>query len=165
MNKEALLVFTGKSLEQCLQVGGTQSWALNRTNARQCKYAVLCQNAYADREWAEGNEPHGSAFMVGRISDIVPSTEVKNRWLVLFNEYARINAPNVWQGWRNPIRYTTFEELSLKFDDMHFEPMPAIPKGSRNIEFIEGEKVKPLTMVVSRIFRTFFSGGLDLASH
>ena len=148
MDKKVLLIFTGKSLKQCLQAGGTQSWALNRANARHCKYAVLCQNAYADGSWAEGNEPHGSAFMVGRISDVVPSREEGNegRWLVLFDEYAQINIPNIWQGWRNPVRYTTFEELSLKLDDMHFEPMPSAPEENRTIESPSREKIISLTI-------------------
>jgi len=58
-------------------------------------------------------ELHGTAFMIGRISDVVPSTETEGRWLVKFDEYARLDIPSFWQGWRNPVRYTTLEELSF----------------------------------------------------
>lgn len=120
--KEVMVIFTAKSVETCLEVGGTQSWVLDRAHAKQCKYAILCRNAYTD--WGDGKEPHGTAFMIGRVSDVVPSTETEGRWLVKFDEYARLDIPKYWRGWRNPVRYTTLEELSFSLDDVRFEPMP-----------------------------------------
>jgi len=129
MDNEAIVVFTAKSVETCLEVGGTQSWVLNRANAKHCKYAILCRNANTD--WGDGKEPHGTAFMIGRISDVVPSTENEARWLVKFDQYARLDKPNFWQGWRNPVRYTTLEELSFTLDDILFEQMPKIREESK----------------------------------
>jgi hypothetical protein len=134
MAEEVLVVFTAKSVETCLEVGGTQSWVLTPARARRCRYAVLCRNT--NKDWCEGEEPHGTAFMIGRISGVVPSTETPGRWLVTFNEYARIDIPNVWQGWRNPVRYATLDELSLGLDGVRFEPMPQASK--------EAEKAKPV---------------------
>jgi hypothetical protein len=71
MADEVMVIFTGKSLEQCFEVGGTQSWVLSPAHARRCKYAILCQNAYAEGDWAEGKEPHGKAFMIGRIAELL----------------------------------------------------------------------------------------------
>lgn len=124
MADEVMVIFTAKSIETCLEVGGTQSWVLNRAHAQRCKYAILCRNAYTD--WGDGKEPHGTAFLVGHISGVVPSTETEGRWLVKFDEYARLNIPNFWQGWRNPVRYTTFDELSFSLDDKTFEPVPEV---------------------------------------
>ena len=129
MDNEAIVVFTAKSVETCLEAGGTQSWVLNRANAKHCKYVILCRNANTD--WGDGKEPHGTAFMIGRISDVVPSTENEARWLVKFDQYARLDKPNFWQGWRNPVRYTTLEELSFTLDDILFEPMPKIREESK----------------------------------
>jgi hypothetical protein len=124
MTDEVMVIFTAKSVETCLEVGGTQSWVLDRAHAKRCKYAVLCRNANTD--WGDGKEPHGTAFMIGRVFDVVPSTETDGRWLVKFDEYARLDMANFWKGWRNPVRYTTLEDLSLTLDDVHFEPMPEI---------------------------------------
>lgn len=122
MATEAMVIFTAKSVEACLEVGGSQSWVLDRSHAKRCKYAILCRNAHTD--WGDGKEPHGTAFMVGHISDVVSSTENKERWLVKFDEYARIDIPNFWKGWRNPVRYTTLEDLSFSLNGKLFQPVP-----------------------------------------
>ena len=136
MDEDTMVIFTAKSIENCLRLGGSQSWVLDRVNAKRCKYAVLCRNAH-NKRFGEGKEPHGTAFLIGHISDVVPSTELNGRWLVKFDQYARLNIPNFWRGWRNPIRYTTLKELSLSLDDMHFDPMPEIaaePEGAAPIQ-------------------------------
>lgn len=124
MTEEVLAVFTAKSVEACLEVGGTQSWVLDRGHAKRCHYAIMCRNAYTD--WGDGKEPHGTAFMIGQIANIVPSTEIDGRWLVTFDQYARINLPKIWKGWRNPVLYTTFEKLGISLEGIQFQPMPPI---------------------------------------
>lgn len=124
MNEEVLAVFTAQSVERCLKNGGTQSWKLDRGHAKRCRYVILCRNAYTN--WGDGKEPHGTAFMIGRIADVVPSRDNKDRWLVTFDQYARIDLPNIWKGWRNPIRYTTFEELGVSLEGIQFQPMPHV---------------------------------------
>lgn len=121
MSEEVLVVFTAKSVEAILEAGGTQSWKLDRGHAKRCRHAILCRNAYTD--WGDGKEPHGTAFMIGLIADVVPSAD-DGRWLVTFDQYARIDLPNIWKGWRNPIRYTTFEELGVSLEAVQFQPMP-----------------------------------------
>jgi len=124
MPEEVLAVFTARSVEACLGVGGTQSWKLDRGHAKRCRYAVLCRNAYTD--WGDGKESHGTAFMIGQIADVVPSAEDDGRWLVTFDQYARIDLPDIWKGWRNPVRYTTFEELGVSLEGIQFQPMPPV---------------------------------------
>lgn len=122
MADNVLQVLTFKSVETILGVGGTQSWALARDRARRCKYAVCCRNA--NTRDAEGDEPHGSAFMVGLISDVVPSTENDGRWLVLFSKYAVVSVEDQWEG-RNPVRFYTVEEYDeINFDELDWMPMP-----------------------------------------
>jgi hypothetical protein len=124
MTEEALVVFTAKSVEAILEVGGTQSWKLDRGHAKRCRYAILCRNAYTD--WGDGKEPHGAAFMIGRIADVVPTAENDGRWVVTFDQYARIDLPNIWKGWRNPVRYSTLKDLGVSLEGIQFQPMPLI---------------------------------------
>ncbi|MGO4570176.1 hypothetical protein AB4Z52_35415 [Rhizobium sp. 2YAF20] len=130
MTDNVVSVFTFKSVATILDVGGTQSWTLDRARAKACKYAVLCRNAHhAD---VEGQEAHGSAFMVGVVSDVVPSTETPGRWLILFSEYALCNVRDQWEG-RNPVRFWTTKDFDMiEFDALEFQPMP---------EFSAGEKI------------------------
>ncbi|MEY9773712.1 hypothetical protein [Sinorhizobium fredii] len=122
MADNVVSVLTFKSVETILEVGGTQSWTLDRARAKACKYAVICRNAHHAE--VEGSEAHGSAFMVGRISDVVPSTDTPGRWLILFSEYALCNVPDQWEG-RNPVRFwTTKDYKEIDFDALEFQPMP-----------------------------------------
>jgi hypothetical protein len=115
-------VLTFKSVETILETGGTQSWALQRSRARSCKYAVLCRNAKT-RD-AEGPESHGTAFMVGRIKDVVPSTDTPGRWLILFDEYALCDVSDQWEG-RNPVAYYGPKDYPMiDFSKLDFKPVP-----------------------------------------
>ena len=129
MSEEVLAVFTAQSVERCLKAGGTQSWKLDRGHAKRCRYAILCRNAYTD--WGDGKEPHGTAFMIGQIADVVPSRDYNDRWLVTFDQYAHIDLPNIWKGWRNPVRYTTFEELGVSLEGIQFQPMPTVDNNTK----------------------------------
>ena len=113
MSSEAVIVFTAKSVERIIREGGTSSWRLDRNHARRSMFVVCTRNANA--EWAEGQEEHQSAFLIGRIRDVVPSLEpgYEDRYLIQFSEYAQVNIPEVWQGDRNPVRYATLEELGI----------------------------------------------------
>ncbi|MGI4793645.1 MAG: hypothetical protein ACRYG8_06065 [Janthinobacterium lividum] len=64
--------------------------------------------------------------MVGKVEDIVPSTETEDRWLIRFSAYALCNVGDQWSG-RNPVAYWTaedYEEGSIDFDALDFRPMP-----------------------------------------
>jgi len=148
---EVMVVFTGKSLDACLNAGGTQSWVLNPVHAKHCKYAILCQNAYAVGDWADPKAPHQTAFMIGRISDVVQSTEHPDeRWLVKFEEYAPLDIPEFWKGWRNPVRYLKLQELPkellLSLDNMQFEPMPEAPERAPKSESEQLQAAERLTL-------------------
>jgi Arc/MetJ-type ribon-helix-helix transcriptional regulator len=125
-------VLTYKSVQTILQTGGTQSWALDKERARSCDYVVICRNAKT-RD-AEGPEEHGSAFMVGKISDVVPSTETPGRWLIKMSEYALVDWPNEWEG-RNPVAYWTTDDYDVGaegFRELDFQPVPDTPAADKS---------------------------------
>lgn len=116
-------VLTYKSVETILSVGGTQSWTLNRDRAKACKYAVVCRNG--NHPDVEGPEDHLSAFMVGLISDVVPSTYRPGRWLIKFSHYAMVNVPDQFEK-RNPVRFWSTDDYEgyIDFKKLKFKPMP-----------------------------------------
>lgn len=153
MSDESLAILTAKSADTMFAVGGTQSWVLDRAHAKRCKYAVLCQNAHTD--WGEGKEPHGKAFMVGLVDDVVPSTETEGRWLVTFSEYALVDKPDTWGGWRNPVRYTTLDELGIDAGKLEFKPMPPVEQPKRPDVSVGGAQGLTITQAKEGLARTF----------
>jgi hypothetical protein len=126
MSEPVVIVFTAKSVERILDEGGTSSWRLDRNHARQCAYAVCTRNAHAD--WTEGPEPHHTAFLVGKVRDVVPAPtrdgRTEGRFLIQFSEYARVNIPDAWHGGRNPVSYGALQDLGIDPSTLNWEPMP-----------------------------------------
>lgn len=45
------------------------------------------------------------------------------------SEYARIDVPNIWDHGRNPVRYTSLDELAkdgITLEGIEFQPMPVL---------------------------------------
>jgi hypothetical protein len=129
MFEQIVVVFTAKSVERILSEGGTSAWRLDRSHARRSTYAVCTRNAGA--RWVEGKEEHRSAFLVGRIGDVIrckPTPEnpkaPDNRFLITFSEYAQVDLPDVWAGGRNPVKYESAEALGINFSSLKWERMP-----------------------------------------
>lgn len=99
---DIVAVFTSKSVETILSDGGSQSWALDRVRASRCDYLVMCRNA---NDQPEGPEPHGSAFLVGKVADVVASTETAGRYKILISHFAHVDWEDEWGGARNPVAY------------------------------------------------------------
>jgi len=113
MTDKAIIVFTYKSVETIIESGGTSSWTLDPVKARQCQYAICTRNAKSKRGRG-GDEAHQSAFMIGKVKDVVVTPERQGRYIVLFSEYAEVTIPNIWRGDRNPVRYAPSLEALLK---------------------------------------------------
>jgi len=149
MSHQAIAIFTFKSRERIISDGGTSSWALNRAHARTIPWVVCTRNAAHGS--VEGPESHGAAFIVARLKEVVVSPENPDRWLIQFSEYAEINQPGVWQGWRNPVKYTTLEDLGIDPDALTFRPMPeptpVEPEAAEEIEQVEDA---PFTLTIAR---------------
>lgn len=134
MSHEIAVVFTAKSTERILAEGGTSAWRLDRNHARRCEFAVCTRNAHAkwdQGDWAQGTEAHHTAFLVGKINDVVPCEPTPeneeapdNRFLIRFSEFARVNISDVWTGDRNPVKYRSAEDLNIDFSTLKWESMP-----------------------------------------
>jgi hypothetical protein len=79
---------------------------------------------------APKTEAHQSAFLVGKISNIVlcprHGDNKPQRYLIQFSEYARVTIPDAWKGDRNPVKYGTLKELGIDPSTLKWEPMPAM---------------------------------------
>lgn len=120
----AVMTMTARGLDRILKEGGSQAWVLNPINAKKHEFLITVQNQH-NGKWGGASEPHGTAFLIGRISDVVPTTEKGSagRYLILISEYARIHVPQIWKG-QNPVRYVTLDELGIDPDTLEFLPMP-----------------------------------------
>jgi hypothetical protein len=139
-NTNAVCVLTARGIEKILAEGGSQAWVLDAKRARGCEYVICVQNRGFEDDWGKVSAPHHTAFLVGRLKDVVRSPEegCENRWLLTFSEYAEVDVADAWPGNRNPVLYTTLEEMGIQVDELEFHPMP-------EQEGVAKPKVKPLT--------------------
>lgn len=132
IDTRCVAVFTARSPQRILQEGGSQAWALDAARVRALPFIVCVQNQNnPNRDFSDASEPHGSAFLVGRISDVVPAPEdvTSGRWIIQISEYSTIQNPkNVWQGRRNPVRYGQLEEFDIDVDNLTFHSVAEIQK-------------------------------------
>jgi hypothetical protein len=131
MAKGALIVFTAKSTSSILEAGGTQSWVLNPSNMTAIEYVVCTRNADRkfDEECGHRPEPHRAAFLVGKVSGIrkVGVFNGRDRYIILFSEYAEVLIPKFRGHERNPVTYGDTDSLRIKGLDiskLKFKPMP-----------------------------------------
>ena len=116
---DTIVVFTGESIEEILEQGGSSRWRLNLKWASEHKYVVCVRNAKAD--WTTGTEAHRSAFLVGKICDFVPEVEPakgnrppQDRYLIKCSHYALIDIPDLWnKGDQYPVRYKSMTEIGI----------------------------------------------------
>jgi hypothetical protein len=151
MPTDTVVVFTAKGAEGLIAEGGTSSWRLDRNHARQCSYAVCTRNAHAD--WTEGNEPHGTAFLIGKVKDVVTCPRHPDRFLIQFSEYARLNVPEMWNGGRNPASYRSLEDLGIDPTALRWEPMPLTAENvavSAPLPNAPSDAVRPLTLAEAK---------------
>jgi hypothetical protein len=128
MSDNAVVVFTVEGLDTIRHQGGTQYWILNRTRARESEFVILVQNRikseveHKRKEWkfATADKEHGTAFLIGRIADIV---RTGSRWLIKISEYSEIDIPEVWKGWRFPVRYMPLSDLGIDPKSLTFKPL------------------------------------------
>jgi hypothetical protein len=141
------MTFTARGSDRIIQEGGSQSWKLNTDRMKDVEYLVCTQNRH-NGPWGGMDHPHRSAFIVGKVSGIIPSTDTPGRWMIAINEFARINLPEVWDKSRFPVRYTTLEELGIDVATLDFEPLPQMPdRVAVEDDEAEHEEVPPPTIV------------------
>ena len=130
---DVISVFTSKSVETIIADGGSQAWTLDRARAARCDYLVACRNAHGE---PEGPEPHRQAFLVGKVSDIVASTETDGRFKILISEWAKVDWDEGWgEGRRNPVAYYKDADFCdnngnpVDFKSLPFQKLAAAPRG------------------------------------
>ena len=146
--RSAICVLTARGIEKILGDGGSQAWVLDVKRARQCEYVVCVQNRGFTDDWGHVSAPHHTAFIVGRLKDVVRSKELdsENRWILTFSEYAEIDVADAWPGHRNPVLYTDLENFGINVDSLQFQPMPE----QQEAEVKSGGKHGPLTMAEAK---------------
>jgi hypothetical protein len=137
---DVLMVFTSKSIETMKREGGSGNWAANKDRIKHAKWVVATRNQKSS--WTEGNESHGSAFLIGRVSGIkqAPAPE-SNRFVVVFDRYAELDLPNKWTGDRNPVAYTDLTTLDINPDVLEWKNFDAAG------EVGEGSVSTPATVI------------------
>lgn len=124
--EDAVVVFTARSPDRIVREGGSQAWVLNPARAKRCRWLVCTQNTHnPDHEFSDATEPHGTAFLIGKISGVIhaPEDTDSGRWMIAISEYARIDLPGAWDRGRNPVRYSSLKELGIDLDDLQFQAM------------------------------------------
>ena len=119
-------VLTARGIEKILAEGGSQAWVLDAKRAKGCEYVVCVQNCGFTDNWGDVSAPHHTAFIIGRLKDVVRSSEEDNgnRWKLTFSEYAEIDVADAWPGNRNPVLYTNLESLGIDLSELKFQRMP-----------------------------------------
>ena len=133
---ESILVFTHRSIEFLTKLNGSTSWQLNQERAMNCDYVICVRNRNSGL--AEKDISHGSAFLVGKISNVVQSLNLprdEHRYMIEFKEYAEVMVPNVWEGWRSPVIYKKTSDiefsLGVNFDSLLWREVP-----ERDIQYV-----------------------------
>jgi hypothetical protein len=140
----AIAVFTGKPLEMLLAHGGSGPWVGAEERVKQQEYLVCIRKA------RPGTEGHGNAFLVGKISAVRKhgfDRRGQKRWFFEISEFAAPSHQGQWQ-WRNPVRYTTLEELGIELKKLKFKPAPPATLSPPISE--SGSSVKPLTIAEAK---------------
>lgn len=156
---DTIALFTAKSTDRITREGGTSSWRLDPGNARRCTYAVCVRNAHSG--WGDGKEQHHAAFIVGKIAAVVPTEPTpennespKDRYLIRFSEFARIDVPEAWpKGYRNPVRYSSLQDLGIDPATLKWETMPEpteAPSGEEEEPPVTAVRGEPLTIAQAK---------------
>jgi len=130
-NADVLIVFTAKSVNQIIELGGTQSWVLNEKSMRDVEFVVCTRNSdhQYDGECGIRTEQHNSAFLVGRVCGLtkVERLNDRDRFRVDISEYALVSVPDFRHGLsRNPVTYSNVEQCKkdgVDITKLSFQPM------------------------------------------
>ncbi|MBP0447540.1 hypothetical protein J8J14_22535 [Roseomonas sp. SSH11] len=147
----AVMIMTARGPARIIQEGGSQAFVLNPEKAKRHGYVVLVQNQH-NGTWGGATEPHGMAFMIGKIRSVDPSPERPERFIVRIERYARIAVPIVWPG-RNPIRYIDLETYGIDPAGLEWIDMPQ-PVEATTEEISEDEEGEPFAPEAAPVTET-----------
>lgn len=125
MPKDVVMVLTSKSLETMQREGGSGNWAARRDRLKHARWVVAVRNRHSN--WSQGDEEHGSAFLIGRVSGVIPAPPSEpDRFVITFDRYADLNIPNVWGHNRNPVTYTSLSEIGIDPDALEWKAFSVV---------------------------------------
>jgi hypothetical protein len=128
---DTIMILTVESFETIRQQGGSQYWRINTARAREHTYLLAVQNrkkaTYERENWdfATGDAPQGSGFLLGKIIDVVP-TDDPNRRRIVVSEIAHIDLPDIWPGQRSPILYRDLAAFGIDLDKLTWLPVAPV---------------------------------------
>lgn len=171
-----LVVFTAKTLDQMIELGGSQSWVLNEKSMRGVKYVVCTRNSDPahDEECGVRMESHNSAFLVGKVTGMtrVDHRNGRDRFRVNFSHYALVSVADFRHGsTRNPVTYSDVgqcKQNGIDIEALEFVPMPtpkaadpeapevlnskkglSIPKAKEGLSIFFGVPVESIQITIS----------------
>jgi hypothetical protein len=153
---DTLMVFSGKSLNTMIRERGCGHWVVDEDRARRQGYLVVVRNHHAP--WSEYDIPHGVAWLVATIQDVVRSPE-DGRCLIKLGKYAITNKARPW-GSRNPVGYSRLERLEIDpatlewkdFPESHPDQNPSPAVQPRSVASNAPDtNVQPLTFEQARL--------------
>lgn len=139
---KAVVVFTGKDLEDMFGQGGSGDWAADKDRLSTCKYLVAVANAKSSWSKHSGSH-HAHAFLVGKVSGAVPVPGDPKRAIIQLSEYAEVDVPDAWSGQRNPVRYLDLREFGIEPSKLAWKPFPAAPpRATQEVRGLSVEEAK-----------------------
>lgn len=114
---DTIVVFTRKTVGDILEAGGSKAWVLNCDRAAKMTYLVCTRKAST----STGREPHRAGFLIGLISGITPAPDEPENYLIQISKWASIDRPELWNKQRNPVRYTSLDELGIDLRTIKFK--------------------------------------------
>jgi hypothetical protein len=129
-----IVVFTADSVDTIVRQRGSGDWVVSAKKADSCKYIVCCRKP----NWSNRKEgiPARAGFLIGRIAGLhqragseTPRDQM--RYLIQMADYAALEKkPGVWkERVRNPVAYSTLDDLQIDLRGLKFKPMPAAGAG------------------------------------
>jgi hypothetical protein len=137
--EEVLVLRTCHTAQSQIEDGHTSDFVLTPERGKQCRFGILTRNVNLQPvpyDGASHIEPHNSAFMLIRLSDLVSMgldpVSGKHRFIIRFSHYHHFvqPVPSVWPRQnRNPVAYFPMAEArvalgGLDFDTVDWKPVP-----------------------------------------
>lgn len=143
----AVAIYTSESADSILEHGFTGNWGTRAERVSEYRYVVCIRNGRHPS--APNDVPNGTAFLVGMIGNVWEVSEAtqdgRPRVAIGISEVAEVRVEGAWGKNRNPVWYTTLEELGIDPEGLEFIPVePAeTPK-------IVTSAIKPLSFEEAR---------------
>ena len=84
--------------------------------------------------WPSRPSRRRSSGILGRIATVIGNgpAERAGGIDIRIGEAARIDKPQVWKHWRNPVRYMSLAELGIELEGLDFQPVAAVMQPPSN---------------------------------